>query len=83
MFAAWLATNTPLATSKLYDGGNDTSYDATQLILESTNAARAVVHEMSLGGIWDQQLEVWWTPVMANGALTYQATTNVNMEANQ
>jgi len=39
------------------------------------------IREKSLGGIWDQQLEVWWTPVMVNGALTYQATTNVDMNA--
>ena len=43
--------------------------------------AEAVVREKSLGGIWDQELEVWWTPVMRGGALTYQATTNVNMNA--
>ena len=41
----------------------------------------AAIREQSLGGIWDQQLEVWWTPVMVNGALTYQATTNVNLNA--
>ena len=46
-----------------------------------TNVAEAVVREKSLGGIWDQELEVWWTPVMRGGALTYQATTNVNMNA--
>lgn len=48
----------------------------------ATNIAEAVVREKSLGGIWDG--EVWWTPVMLpGGCLTYQATTNVNMEANQ
>lgn len=46
-----------------------------------TNIAKAVVREKSLGGIWDRQLGVWWTPVMVNGALTYQATTNVNINA--
>lgn len=46
-----------------------------------TNIAEAVVREKSLGGIWDRQLGVWWTPVMVNGALTYQATTNVNINA--
>ena len=39
------------------------------------------IREKSLGGIWDAELEVWWTPVMRGGALTYQATTNVNMNA--
>lgn len=33
------------------------------------------------GGVWDQKLEVWWTPKMENGKLTYQATTNVNLKA--
>ena len=46
-----------------------------------TNIAEAVVREKSLGGIWDQELEVWWTPKMRNGALTYEATTNVNLNA--
>ncbi|MBQ6140821.1 MAG: hypothetical protein IJI54_05990 [Kiritimatiellae bacterium] len=38
-----------------------------------------VVRDCSLGGIWDAELEVWWTPVMVGGSLTYQATTNVNL----
>ena len=33
------------------------------------------------GGLWDVELEVWWTPVMTNGCLIYKATTNVNMNA--
>lgn len=40
-----------------------------------------IVRECSLGGIWDAELEVWWTPVMVGGSLTYQATTNVNLNA--
>ena len=40
-----------------------------------------IVRTMSLGGIWDENLQVWWTPVMSNGSLTYQATTNVNLNA--
>lgn len=40
-----------------------------------------VVRACSLGGIWDRELEVWWTPVMVGGSLTYQATTNVNLNA--
>lgn len=53
-------------------------------VVDETGAAaiaETVVREKSLGGIWDTQLEVWWTPVMRNGALTYQATTNVNLNA--
>ncbi len=44
-----------------------------------TNIVNDAIRAQSLGGIWDAQLEVWWTPVMSNGALTYQATTNVNL----
>lgn len=39
------------------------------------------IRAKSLGGIWDAQLEVWWTPIMENGALRYIATTNVNLNA--
>ena len=46
-----------------------------------TNIVNDAIREQSLGGIWDTQLEVWWTPVMQNGSLTYQATTNVNLNA--
>ena len=58
-------------------------------VLASTNlqtgvsaaAVTNIVHDLSLGGIWDSQLEVWWTPRMRNGSLTYEATTNVNLNA--
>ncbi|MBQ6009432.1 MAG: hypothetical protein IJL17_12895 [Kiritimatiellae bacterium] len=39
----------------------------------------AAIREKSLGGIWDQELGVWWTPIMQNGALRYVAATNVNL----
>ena len=48
---------------------------------QATNAATAVVRDLSLGGIWDERLEVWWTPRMRGGSLTYEATTNVNLNA--
>ena len=38
-----------------------------------------IVRDLSLGGIWDEQIQVWWTPRMRNGSLTYEATTNVNL----
>ena len=41
----------------------------------------AAIREQSLGGIWDETLQVWWTPRMRNGSLTYEATTNVNLNA--
>lgn len=40
-----------------------------------------IVRDLSLGGIWDEQIQVWWTPRMRNGSLTYEATTNVNLNA--
>lgn len=45
------------------------------------SAVTNIIRELSLGGIWDAELEVWWTPVMVGGSLTYQATTNVNLNA--
>ena len=41
----------------------------------------AAIRDQSLGGIWDEALQVWWTPRMRNGSLTYEATTNVNLNA--
>jgi len=41
----------------------------------------AAIREQSLGGIYDSELGVWWTPIMQNGALRYTATTNVNLNA--
>ena len=40
-----------------------------------------IVRDLSSVGIWDSELEVWWTPRMRNGSLTYEATTNVNLNA--
>ena len=45
---------------------------------EDTTAA---IREQSLGGIWDETLQVWWTPRMRDGNLTYEATTNINLNA--
>ena len=41
----------------------------------------AAIREQSLGGIYDSELGVWWTPHMANGAYYWTATTNVNLNA--
>ena len=61
----------------------------TDKVLASTNlqtgvsesAVTNIVRDLSLGGIWDSALNVWWTPRMRNGSLTYEATTNVNLNA--
>ena len=47
----------------------------------SASAVTNIVRDLSLGGIWDSALNVWWTPRMRNGSLTYEATTNVNLNA--
>ena len=64
---SWARSVTPPAT-----------YDDAQAGAVATN----VVREAN-GGIWDTQLEVWWTPRMENGCLTYYATTNVNQSATE
>ena len=51
--------------------------DAATTASQVTN----IVRDLSLGGIWDSTLQVWWTPRMVNGSLTYHATTNVNLNA--
>jgi hypothetical protein len=61
----------PLSAIGQYSGGWKTARDEVE----------EAIREKSLGGIWDQELGVWWTPVMVNGALRYTATTNVNLSA--
>ncbi len=71
----------PDATS-LYSG-NLTLGDLTNLVgrVALTNDITEAIRKHSLGGIWDEELQVWWTPRMSNGGLTYQATTNVDLNA--
>ncbi len=67
-----------------YTPGSQTDKVLASTNLESGVSAATVtniVHDLSLGGIWDSALEVWWTPRMVNGSLTYHATTNVNLNA--
>ena len=61
------------------DAWNNWHWVASEDYVDAT--VTNVVRECSLGGIWDAELEVWWTPVMVGGSLTYQATTNVNLNA--
>ena len=55
--------------------------DLPPLLSVATNYTDTAIREQSLGGIWDEALNVWWTPRMRNGSLTYEATTNVNLNA--
>ena len=57
------------------------TYTASEVGATTPADVTAAIREQSLGGIWDAELEVWWTPRMRNGSLTYEATTNVNLNA--
>lgn len=57
------------------------TYTASEVGATDADTVTNIVRDISRGGIWDADLEVWWTPVMRNGSLTYQATTNVNLNA--
>ena len=73
-----------VATSGAYsDLSGKPSIPTTAADIGATTPAdvTAAIREQSLGGIWDETLQVWWTPRMRNGSLTYEATTNVNLNA--
>ena len=57
------------------------TYTASEVGATTPADVTAAIREQSLGGIWDEELQVWWTPRMRNGSLTYEATTNVNLNA--
>lgn len=62
-------------------GTEKPSYTAIEVGATTPEDVTAAIREQSLGGIWDAELKVWWTPRMRNGSLTYEATTNVNLNA--
>ena len=57
------------------------AYTASEVGATTPADVTAAIREQSLGGIWDEALQVWWTPRMRNGSLTYEATTNANLNA--
>lgn len=57
------------------------TYTAEEIGAATPQTVTNIVQDLSLGGIWDEELLVWWTPRMRNGSLTYEATTNVNLNA--
>lgn len=63
------------------DTNNPHKVTAAQVGATTPADVTAAIREQSLGGIWDETLQVWWTPRMRNGSLTYEATTNVNLNA--
>lgn len=60
---------------------NKPTYTAIEVGATDADTVTNIVRDISRGGIWDNQLEVWWTPIMQNGALKYVATTNVDLTA--
>ena len=80
------------STVLVWDGEAITDFTATRTVCVNTNLVGRVaymneitaeIRKQSLGGIWDGRLEVWWTPIMENGALRYVAATNVNLGAEE
>ena len=63
------------------DAATATNAAQSAALAEVPHIVTNIVRDISLGGIWDEELQVWWTPVMRSGSLTYQATTNVNLNA--
>lgn len=55
------------------------TYTASEVGATTPEDVNNAIREQSLGGIWDETLQVWWTPRMRGGSLTYEATTNVNL----
>lgn len=57
--------------------------DTAMNVLENEipTVASNVVRQCSWG-VWDENYEVYWSPVMESGKLTYQAITNINLRAN-
>ncbi len=64
---------------------NKPTYTAIEVGATDGEAVTNIVRQMSLGGIYDDKLGVWWTPHMSGGAYYWTATTNVNLavEGNQ
>lgn len=83
------ATNEAVRVAKAYtDDSTNAVLQAAKSYADSAIGSAAtpeavtnIVRDLSLGGIWDPELEVWWTPQMRNGGLVYVATTNVNLNA--
>ena len=68
------------ATNYVGDVARDVATNAAK-IAAMPGVVTNIVRDLSLGGIWDEALQVWWTPRMRSGSLTYEATTNVNLNA--
>lgn len=69
------------AVSSVNGEVGDVQLTAAKVGATTPEDVTAAIREQSLGGIWDAELQVWWTPRMRNGSLTYEATTNVNLNA--
>lgn len=76
---ASLMSDEPHAVTIEYDEGQPvtTNYPALRATVEQI--VLDTIRENSLSGIYDQQLQTWWTPKMINGSYKFMATTNVDM----
>lgn len=57
------------------------TYTASEVGATDGETVTNIVREVSLVGIWDSKLGVWWTPHMDDGGYYWIATTNVDMNA--
>ena len=57
------------------------TYTAIEVGATDGAAVTNIMRQLSLGGIYDDKLGVWWTPHMSGGAYYWTATTNVNLSA--
>lgn len=73
----------PFKTRGLLGGTSLTNWLERLDSAATTGKVVEIVRDISRGGIWDPALQVWWTPKMNNGSLTYVATTNVNLEVEE
>ena len=74
-------TNDIPAVSEWAKATTKPTYTASEVGAIDAATVTNIVRDVSLGGIYDSELGVWWTPHMANGAYYWTATTNVNLNA--
>lgn len=79
--APWLEEESDPTVPAWAKAASKPAYTASEVGATTPADVTAAIREQSLGGIWDDALQVWWTPRMRNGSLTYEATTNANLNA--
>ena len=76
-----LLAEDPQETTIEYDDGQPvtTNYPSLRAVVEQI--VLETIRKNSLSGIYDQQIQTWWTPAMVNGSYKFMATTNIDMNA--